>query len=175
MDAFLGGAELTVETTTWSPLAMRELVDALASELTEFAFQREKVLEKLDLRGARQARRFVVELRSFMRTALESGRVDESKLCGILDDCHLVLSGQHVEAESAPPVSIISEVRKITRKMPAIVPMYGEDEPTMPGHRRASLVSLVSDEEDDDNEKTAAGLPDEVVSQYLREVCRATG
>lgn len=179
MNAFLGGAELVVETTL-SPLAMRELVDALALELTEFAFQREKVLEKLDVRAARRARRAATELRSFMRSALESGHADESAVSPILEECHLILSGATTaESELLPSVatSPVSEVRRITRKMqataPTIAPMYGEDEPTLPGHRRAALVSLV--DEDDDDDKTAAGLPDEVVSQYLREVCRATG
>ena len=35
---------------------VRECVDALVEELSAWAFQREKVLAKLDLRGARRAR-----------------------------------------------------------------------------------------------------------------------
>lgn len=179
MNVFQGGA-VVVETSSLSPLAMRELVEALARELTEFALQHEKVLEKLDVRAARRARRAATDLRACMRSALESGSADDSALSPILEECHEVLSGASMpESEALPPApSPVSEVRRLTRKMqavpPSIAPMYGEDEPTLPGHRRATLASLVS-EDDEDDDKTAAGLPDEVVSQYLREVCRATG
>lgn len=179
MDAFQGGVELTVETDTLSPFGVRELVDALAAELTEWAFQREKVLEKLDLRGARRARKAVHELKSFARAALEKGCVEEAVVSPLLEEAHLILCGPlatedaEVPDSTPPPESLVSAVRRITRKMPAIVPMYGEDEPTLPGHRRAALVSLTAVEDDEDNDKTAAGLPNEVLAKYLREVCRA--
>ncbi|MFO0613282.1 MAG: hypothetical protein U0414_11865 [Polyangiaceae bacterium] len=172
MSALGNDVEPTVETDTLAPLAMRELVEALVGELTEWAFAREKVLEKLDLRAARRARALVLELRGFMRAALE-GRVDEHRIATILDGCHQLLSGTVSRDSDAPlPASVVSAVRRITQRMPAIVPMYGEDEPTLPGERR-SLVSLTSLDAEDDNDKTAAGLPDDVLAKYLREVRRA--
>lgn len=179
MDAFQGGVEVTVEAL--SPHAVRELVEVLTAELNAWAFQREKVLEKLDLRGARRARKAVTDLKSFVRASLEKGRVDELAVAPLLEEAHLILCGPlatdeaDVPDSTPPPESLVSTVRRITRKVPAIVPMYGDDEPTLPGHRRAALVSLTAADGDEDNDKTAAGLPNDVLAKYLREVRRATG
>lgn len=177
MDAFQRGVEVTVETSPVSPLAMRELVDALGAELSDWALQREKVLEKLDLRGARRARRALLDLRGALRSALERGRVDEGEFATVLEEAHRILSGPSSEDDtpSVPPESLVSAVRRITRNMPAVVPMYADDEPTLPGHRRAALISLTAADADDDDERTAAGLPNEVLANYLREVHRAAG
>lgn len=178
MDAFQRGVEVTVETSPVSPLAMRELVDALGAELSDWALQREKVLEKLDLRGARRARRALLDLRGALRSALERGRVDEGEFATVLEEAHRILSGPSLEDDTPsvpPPESLVSAVRRITRNMPAVVPMYADDEPTLPGHRRAALISLTAADADDDDERTAAGLPNEVLANYLREVHRAAG
>jgi len=166
---------VTVESKAIEPSALREAVEALCVELVELAFQHEKVLEKLDLRLAKRARRAAIDLKALVRAATESGVVNEPAVCKILDDCHKLLLSEAEPISARPPKS----GRFLIASKPApLKPMYTEDEPTMPGHRGAilSLVSLTASEaEDDEFEQTAAGLPQDVVANYLREVRAAAG
>jgi hypothetical protein len=92
---------------------IRELVGQLAEELESFAFERERVLAKLDIRAAGLARRIGRELRVVLRgLALATG--DESRegvmatLGGLLVEAHRLLENvpaSQVDVEDEPQES----------------------------------------------------------------------
>ncbi len=82
------------------------LVGGLAGELESFAFERERVLAKLDIRAAGLARRIARELRVVLR-GLPLATSDESRdgvmatLGGLLEEAHRLLENRPEEREHA--------------------------------------------------------------------------
>lgn len=129
---------------------MRECFDALVEELHAWAFAREKVLAKLDLRGARRARKAASALR-MLDYLLGDGAAYEDAVATILAECHLLLTTTGVVEEES----------------------VDSKRPEQSGRRMIGVVSLVDDEDLDDDDKTAPGLPRGVLENYLAEVRRA--
>ncbi|MFO0616091.1 MAG: hypothetical protein U0414_26085 [Polyangiaceae bacterium] len=132
---------------------VRECVDALVEELSAWAFQREKVLAKLDLRGARRARKAASALR-MLHYVLEDGAAFEDAVATILGECHALLESTGEAEAGAAPTS--------------------QPPPEQSGRRSLDgVVRLNEDDELDDIDKTAPGLPRGVLENYLAEVKRA--
>lgn len=140
---------------------LRECFDALVEELGTWAFQREKMVAKLDLRGARRARKAASALR-MLHYMLEDGAAYDDAVATILGECHALLSSVGpVEAEAA---SRASEPAPDAAESPA---------PEQSGRRQIGGIVRLHDEEDDeldDIDKTAPGLPRGVLESYLAEV-----
>lgn len=100
----------SVSVTPTSDVETREVVGELAEELENFAFERERVLAKLDIRAAGLARRIARELRVVLRgLAVASDReahegVHET-LGGLLEEAHRLLEGVHPTAVHAQPLA----------------------------------------------------------------------
>ncbi len=81
--------------------AVIDAVEELASELDDFAFERERVLAKLDIRAAAQARRTAHELRfvvaSIPLVSTESREDGFEKLGELLGRAHALLEGARLE------------------------------------------------------------------------------
>ncbi|MFO0613916.1 MAG: hypothetical protein U0414_15095 [Polyangiaceae bacterium] len=137
-DPLEAGPEIETQPIPWS--CADEVLSELVGELESYARVREKVLERLDLRAARRARK-LVEL-------LLSAEDDAAGIAALLEECHMVLSSAgresvappagHVSgAHPAPPASSYaprSAERRSTRSFPIPAPLYTDDEPTLPGN-----------------------------------------
>lgn len=102
----------SLSVTPTSDVETREAVDELAEELENFAFERERILVKLDIRAAGVARRIARELRVVLRgLAVASDRAAHDAvhetLGALLDEAHRLLEDVQPAAPraSAPPVS----------------------------------------------------------------------
>lgn len=142
--------ECSVRAVEPSAEVMRECFDALVEELNAWALSREKVLAKLDLRGARRARKAAGALK-MLDYLLGDGTAYDDAVSTILSECHTLLTSTGVVEE---------EPLDSKRAEPS-------------GRRKIEVVSLVDDDENDDSDKTAPGLPRGVLENYLAEVRRA--
>lgn len=123
-----------------------DAVEELAVELETFAFERERVLAKLDIRGATSARRTARELRLVVTRAAHiadpSKREEMSSSLGeLLGRAHTLLEGEpavpSIRGEGDPPMPSsqaaksmsppTSDVRKITR-----APLEMDVDPDLP-------------------------------------------
>lgn len=148
-----------------SPEELRECFDALVEELGTWAFQREKMVAKLDLRGARRARKAASALR-MLHYMLEDGATYEDAVATILGECHALLTSTGPDDAAAP-----------TSQPTPVDSVAAESVPGQSGRRRIGGIVRLNDEDDelDDIDKTAPGLPRGVLEDYLAEVRRATG
>lgn len=143
-------AECSVGAVAPSPEIMRECFDALVEELNAWALSREKVLAKLDLRGARRARKAAGALK-MLDYLLGDGSAYDDAVATILTECHVLLTAKGVVEEEA----------------------VDSKRAEQSGRRKIEVVSLVEEDENDDSDKTAPGLPRGVLENYLAEVRRA--
>jgi len=92
--------------TTPSDPEATDLVEDLAEELESFAFERERVLVKLDIRSATLARRIAREMRVVLRglpLATDDGGHDAvmATVGGLLEEAHRLLEGEAVAPSDA--------------------------------------------------------------------------
>lgn len=127
---------------------MSECLDALAEELAGWALQREKVLARLDLRGARRARKAISALK-MLDYLIADGVAYDDAVSTILEECQALLG-------SARPGQDRSS---------------DSERPEKSGRRPIASVSLF-DEDGLDDDKTAPGVPRGVLENYLDEVRR---
>lgn len=139
---------------TMSQDDVRDCFDGLVEELGAWALSREKVLSKLDLRGAKRARKAASALR-MLHYMLEDGSAYDDAVATILGECHVILTSSGALDEGAEAPSSSAPERSGRREIGGLARLNADDD------------------ELDDLDKTAPGLPRGVLENYLAEVRRA--
>lgn len=163
----MSSGDLTIQAATDPETEV--VVDALVKELESFAFERERVLAKLDIRSAQLARRIAREVRVVLRGLAvctdESARASVLETLGdLLGEAHRLLEGelatlQEEESRTQTGERPIEELRDAARRVM-------QTRPTRPA---METIPSVVPFDDRDEDETAVGQNETIARRVVWE------